>query len=75
MAVRLIREEATMAAMTFDTAYQQRHVRAQLDAILATFREMLDAFVSNRMQRAAAEAKYARPRQFPNRPAQPTSAQ
>lgn len=58
-----------MAAIACNTAYQQQHVRAQLDAILATFREMLDAFVSNRMQRAAAEAKYAPPRQFPGTPA------
>ena len=53
-----------MAAITFNTAYQKQHVRAQLDTILAACREMLDAFVSNRMQRAAAEAEYARPRQF-----------
>ena len=75
MAVRFVREEATMAAITFNTAYQQQHVRAQLDAVLATFRDMLDAFVSNRMQRAAAEAEYARSRQFPGTTAQPTSAQ
>jgi hypothetical protein len=64
MAVRFVREEAAMAAITFNTAYQKQHALAQLDTILAAFRETLDAFVSNRMQRAAAEAEYARPRQF-----------
>jgi hypothetical protein len=64
MAVRFVREEATMAAITFNTTYQKQHARAHLDTIFAAFREMLDAFVSNRMQRAAAEAEYARARQF-----------
>ena len=50
-----------MAAITFNTAYQKHHVRALLDIIFAACREMLDAFVSNRMQRAAAEAEHARP--------------
>jgi hypothetical protein len=55
-----------MGAITFYTAYQQPHVRAQLDAILATFRELLDAFVSNRMRRAAAEAEYACSQRIPD---------
>lgn len=52
-----------MAAITFNTANQKQHLRAQLDTILAALREMLDAFVSNRIRRAAAEAEHARPRQ------------
>lgn len=64
-----------MAAITFNTAYQKQHVRAQLDTILAACREMLDAFVSNRMRRAAAEAEHARLRQFQSTPAQQASAQ
>jgi hypothetical protein len=67
MAVRFVREEATMAAITFNTAYRKQHARAQLDTIFAAFREMLDVFVSNRMQRAAAEAEYALPLQFQGR--------
>jgi hypothetical protein len=60
---RGIREEAAMAAITFDAVQQAAHVREQLKAVLAAFREMLDAFVSNRMRRAAAEAEHARSRQ------------
>jgi len=36
--------------------------REQFQAVLAAFRETLDAFVSNRMRRAAAEAGHIRPR-------------
>jgi hypothetical protein len=53
-----------MAAIAFNAAHQREHVREQLETILAVLREMLDAFVSNRMRQAAAEAEYARPRQF-----------
>lgn len=48
-----------MAGITFNTAHQREHVRAQLDAILAALHEVLDTFVSNRMRRAATEAEYA----------------
>ena len=50
-----------MAAITFDTAPQKGRVRARLNTVLAAFREMLDAFVSNRMRQAAAEAEHVRP--------------
>jgi hypothetical protein len=50
-----------MAAITFNTAHQKQHVREQLNAALTVLREMLDAFVSYRMRRAAAEAKHVRP--------------
>ena len=53
-----------MAAITFNATHQQQHVREHLKTVLAVLHEMLDAFVSNRMQRAAAEAGYARPRQL-----------
>jgi hypothetical protein len=55
-----------MGAITFYTAYQQPHVRAQLDGMLATFREMFDVFVSNRLRRTAAEAEYARSQRIPD---------
>jgi hypothetical protein len=57
-----LREEAAMAAITFNTAHRKPHIRAQLKTVLTGFREMLDAFVSNRMRRAAAQAGHIRPR-------------
>jgi hypothetical protein len=59
-----------MATITFNTTQNKSQVREQLDAVLAACREMLDAFVSNRMRRAAAEAGYVRPR--PGTSSQPT---
>ena len=64
-----------MAAITFNTAHQKEHVREQLKTVLAAFREMLDAFVSNRMRRAAAEAEHVRPRQPLGTQSQSTNAQ
>jgi hypothetical protein len=52
-----------MAAIAFNTAHQKEQVREQLKTARAAFREMLDAFVSNRMRRSAAEAGQVRPRQ------------
>jgi hypothetical protein len=60
---RWIREDAAMAAITLNTVNQAAHVREQLKTVLTAFREMLDAFVSNRMRQAAAEAAHARSRQ------------
>jgi hypothetical protein len=60
---RWIREEAAMAAIAFNTVNQATHVREQLKTVLATFREILDTLVSNRMRRTAAEAEHARSRQ------------
>ena len=51
-----------MAAITFNAAHQREHVREQLTTVL---REMLDAFVSNRMRHAAAEAEQVRARYIP----------
>jgi hypothetical protein len=51
-----------MAAITFNTAHRKLLVREQFQTVLAAFRDMLDAFVSNRMRRAAAEAGHIRPR-------------
>ncbi len=59
-----------MATTTFNAAGGKEHVREQLVAVLAAFREALDAFVSNRMRRAAAEAGRVRPR-----PSQDTQTQ
>jgi hypothetical protein len=52
-----------MAAIT--TADQEERVREQIRTAVAAYREMLDTFVSDRMQRAAAEAEQVRPRQPP----------
>jgi hypothetical protein len=60
--VRWIREEAAMAAMTFDAVHQAEQVRAQLEAALASLRQMLDAFVSYRMRLVVAAAEHSRPR-------------
>jgi len=48
-----------VAAITFDTA-PQKGASTRLTP-LAAFREMLDAFVSNRMRQAAAEARACSP--------------
>ena len=53
-----------MAAITCNAAHQKEHVREQLQTVLIAFREMLDAFVSNRMRRTAAQAGHVRARQF-----------
>ena len=50
-----------MAAITFNAAHQKERVREMLDTVLTAFRETLDAFVSNRMRRSAAEAAHVRP--------------
>ena len=47
-----------MAAITFNTTHQKEQVREQLKTALTALREMLDAFVSNRMRQAAAEAEH-----------------
>jgi hypothetical protein len=57
------REEAVMATITFNTAHQKALVRKLPDAALAACRDILDAFVSNRMRHTATEAEHARPRQ------------
>jgi hypothetical protein len=54
-----------MAAITFNAAHRKEHAQEQLTPVLATLRKMLDAFVSNRMRRAAAEAQHVRPRRLP----------
>lgn len=64
-----------MAAITFNTAHQKGHLRGHLEAVFAAFREMLDAFVSSRMRRAAAEAEHVRPRLLTGTPAQPLNSQ
>jgi hypothetical protein len=52
-----------MAAIIFNAANQKERGREQLKSVLTGFREMLDAFVSNRMRRAAGEAEHVRLRQ------------
>jgi hypothetical protein len=55
-----------MAAVTFNARSRTEQVRRRLKAACAAFTEMLDAFVSNRMRRAAAETKHVGPRHRPN---------
>jgi hypothetical protein len=64
-----------MAAITFNTTHQKQHVREQVKTVLAVLHSALDAFVSNRMQRAAAEAGYAYPPQLQGPAAQPLDMQ
>ena len=52
-----------MASIAFNTAHQKGRVQERLKTALAAYREMLDAFVSNQMRRAAAQAGQVRPRQ------------
>ena len=49
-----------MAAITFHTAHRKLPVQEQFQTV-AALREMPDAFVGNRMRRAAAEAEHVRP--------------
>jgi hypothetical protein len=62
--VRWIRKEVAMTAITLNTAHQAEHIRQGLETVLAVLREMLDAFVSNRMRKAAAEAEHVRLRRL-----------
>ena len=50
-----------MAAITFRKASRTMRLRQQFGAALSMCREWLDAFVSNRMRHAVAEAKNVRP--------------
>jgi hypothetical protein len=54
-------EEATMAAITFRIASRTMQLRQRCRAALSACREWLDAFVSNRMRHAVAEAENVRP--------------
>ena len=51
-----------MAAITFNAAHQKVHIGEWLKTVRGAFRQMIDAFVSNRLRRAAAEAEHIRPR-------------
>jgi hypothetical protein len=51
-----------MAAITFNAGRRKLRIQERLKTVPATFRDRLDAFVSNRMRRAAAEAGHSRPR-------------
>jgi hypothetical protein len=57
-------------AAAFYAAHRKEQVREQFGAVVTALRKMLDAFVSNRMRRAAAEAEHVRPR-----PSQDTQTQ
>jgi hypothetical protein len=58
-----------MAAITFNAGRRKLPIQGQRKTVLAAFRDRLDAFVSNRMRRAAAEAGHSRrrrPRRTPS---------
>jgi hypothetical protein len=57
-----------MAAITFNTAHQAEHVWERLQIAGESLRKMLNAFVSYRMQLAAAAAGQVRPRQVRDTP-------
>jgi hypothetical protein len=54
--MRIRFEEAMMAALTFNAACLGTQLLARAKAALAASRDLLDAYVSSRMQHAAAEA-------------------
>jgi hypothetical protein len=54
-----------MAAIVFNPAYPKAQVREKLKTALAALCEMLDAFVSNRMRQAAAQAEQVRTWRIP----------
>jgi len=64
-----------MTAITLNSSHQAGHVRQGLETVLAALREMLDAFVSNRMRKAAAEAEHARSPLLQNIHSQSTNPQ
>jgi hypothetical protein len=59
-----IREEAALAAITFNTPHQADRARGWLQPVLAVLHETLDRFVSYRMRLAAAEAEQVCPRRI-----------
>src|SRR5471030_2648026 len=61
---RWIRKEVAMTAITLNTAHQSEYIRQKLGTALTALHDMLDSFVSNRMQKAAAEAERARSRRL-----------
>jgi len=63
-----------MAAIAFNPARRAGRVERRFKAVLTLVREMLDAFVSRRMRRAAAEAAPARRKQSRATSSQPKDA-
>jgi hypothetical protein len=63
-----------MAAIAFNPARRAGRVERRFKTVLTLVREMLDAFVSRRMRRAAAEAAPARRRQSRATSSQPKDA-
>jgi hypothetical protein len=72
---RQIREEAAMATIAFNLTPQREHVREGFKTFHTACHEMLDKFVSNRMRRAAAQARYGRKRQAQAVAARPLDTQ
>jgi hypothetical protein len=56
--------EAVMATINSDFFLQHGRIAGHLETALAALRTSLDAFVSERMRRAAAEAEHARQRRL-----------
>ena len=57
-----------MATITSNAIRRRMQLRDQLKTALSGCRDMLDAFVSNRMRYAAAEAEHVQPRQVRSAP-------
>jgi hypothetical protein len=64
-----------MAVIAINSAHQARHIRGRLETCFSALRESLDAFVSHRMQVAAAEADHIRPQQIPRTSSLPMNTQ
>ena len=60
MAVRFARE-AIMATISLDIFLQHGRIAGHLETAFTALRTSLDAFVSNRMRRTAAEARSSTP--------------
>jgi hypothetical protein len=57
-----------MATITSGAARHAERDAGRVETALTALRGSLDAFVSDLMRRAAAEAEYARARRFPSTP-------
>jgi hypothetical protein len=59
-----IRGETAMAATTVDTTYRNEQLWKQFRNLSVACGEMVDAFVSSRMQQAVSAAEHVRPQQL-----------
>lgn len=64
-----------MATVTLGARLRKEHAESRLNTVLILLRDILDAFVANRMQQAATEVEHVRPRQLLVPPAQTDNSQ